>query len=124
MNNEQYGIDFFFDTDILFTDDDVRTQSGPALVAQDIKRDTTFPRGSLPWDTHAGSTIPHALGAPDTSPQTMQAELTRIARNDPRIKPQSVSTSYNPAQRTITLRFTPLHKVEPQTLTFTQERTA
>jgi len=114
-----YGTDFrLVEDDVVFTPDgDVETVSGPACVAQDIDRTLKIAPGRLIWDPEAGSSMPLMLNDSGIEANAVIAELERVAGEDPRVDPLSVSARRLGTGR-FRLEFRPLNAVSPETLEY------
>jgi len=117
-----YGTDFkLVDDDIVFTPDgDVEIVSGAACIAQDIDQTLKTTPGSLLWDKKAGSTMPQMLNATGTDANSAIAELERVAFEDQRVEPLSVSAQQK-SDKKFRLEFCPLDAVSPQILEYDLE---
>jgi hypothetical protein len=114
-----YGTDLLLeDDDLVFTPDgDIALVSGPRCIAQDIDQTLKIAPGRLFWDKEAGSSLPYMLNDSNSDPAAVIAELKRVAIEDPRIDPGSV-TAVQTGPKTFLLRFTPLAALRPQTLEY------
>ena len=114
-----YGTDFkLVDDDIVFTPDgDIEVVSGAACVAQDIDQTLKTTPGSLPWDKEAGSTMTQMLNAAGIDANAVTAELERVAFEDQRVDPLSISAQQK-SDKKYRLEFTPLGAVSPETLEY------
>lgn len=114
-----YGTDFkLVDDDIVFTPDgDIEVVSGAACVAQDIDQTLKTSPGSLPWDKEAGSTMTQMLNAAGIDANAVTAELERVAFEDQRVDPLSISAQQK-SDKKFRLEFTPLGAVSPETLEY------
>jgi len=114
-----YGTDFkLVDDDIVFTPDgDVEIVSGAACVAQDIDQTLKTTPGSLVWDEEAGSTMTEMLNAAGIDANAVIAELERVAFEDQRVEPLSVSAQQK-SDKNFRLEFRPLGAVSPQILEY------
>lgn len=114
-----FGTDFLLqENDIVFTaDGDVKIVSEAAMVAQDIAQSLQVIKGSLYWDKERGSTMPLFLNDNNSDSASMIAELERVAMDDIRVDPDSVSV-YQKADGVFVLEFTPIGTVQPETLEY------
>jgi phage baseplate assembly protein W len=114
-----YGTDFkLVEDDIVFTPDgDIEVVSGAACVAQDIDQTLKTSPGSLPWDKEAGSTMTQMLNAAGIDANAVTAELERVAFEDQRVDPLSISAQQK-SDKKYRLEFTPLGAVSPETLEY------
>ena len=114
-----YGTDFLLqDDDIVFTaDGDVALVSGPAMVAQDIAQSLKVIKGSLYWDKETGSTMPLFLNDNNSDSTSVIAELERVAMDDVRVDPESVS-AYQKADGVFALVFTPIGEATSEILEY------
>jgi hypothetical protein len=113
-----YGTDFkLVDDDLVFTPDgDAEVVSGPTCVAQDIDQALKITPGRLPWDEEAGSTMTLMLNDAGIDANAVISELERVAVDDRRVDPLSVSAKRNPGK--FWLEFRPLGAVSPETLEY------
>jgi hypothetical protein len=116
-----YGTDFrLVDDDIVFTPDgDAEIVSGPACVAQDIDQALKITPGRLPWNKEAGSTMLLMLNDAGIDANAAISELERVAADDRRVDPLSVSAKRN--DKKFRLEFRPLGAVSPETLEYDLE---
>jgi len=114
-----WGTDFLLqDDDIVFTaDGDIRLVSGGAMVAQDIAQSLKVIKDSLYWDKETGSTMPLFLNDNNSDAASVIAELERVAMDDVRVDPDSVS-AYQKADGLFALEFTPIGEVQPEILEY------
>ena len=114
-----WGTDFLLqDDDIVFTaDGDVKLVSGSAMVAQDIAQSLQVIKGSLYWDKETGSTMPLFLNDNNSDAASVIAELERIAMDDVRVDPDSVSV-YQKADGIFVLAFTPIGEANAEILEY------
>jgi len=114
-----YGTDFkLVDDDLVFTPDgDVEIVSGAACVAQDIDQTLKTSPGSLVWDKEAGSTMTQMLNSAGTDANAVITELERVAFEDQRVEPLSVSAQQK-SDKKFRLEFCTLGAVSPQTLEY------
>jgi hypothetical protein len=114
-----YGSDFkLVDDDMVFTPDgDVEIISGPACVAQDIDQTLKITTGRLPWDEEAGSTMPLMLNDSGSNPQSVIAELERVALADPRVDPITVDAKQK-TDKKYRLEFQPIGAITPEVLEY------
>jgi hypothetical protein len=114
-----YGSDFrLADDDIVFTaDGDVELVSGPACVAQDIDQALKTAPGRLVWDEDAGSTMTLMLNDAGIDSGAVIAELERVAADDRRVDPISVSAKRQDG-KTYRLEFQPVGAVTPEVLEY------
>lgn len=119
-----WGTDFLLqDDDIVFTaDGDIRLVSGGAMVAQDITQSLKVIKDSLYWDKETGSTMPLFLNDNNSDAASVIAELERIAMDDVRVDPDSVS-AYQKADGLFALEFTPIGEVQPEMLEYDLRKT-
>lgn len=119
-----WGTDFLLqDDDIVFTaDGDIRLVSGGAMVAQDIAQSLKVIKDSLYWDKEAGSTMPLFLNDNNSDAASVIAELERVAMDDVRVDPDSVS-AYQKADGLFALEFTPIGEVQPEMLEYDLRKT-
>jgi hypothetical protein len=112
-----YGTDFrLVDDDLVFTPDgDVEIIFGPACVAQDIDQTLKTTPGTLLWDKDAGSTLMLMLNGSGIDADAVISELERVAIDDQRVEPLSVSAKKNDKFR---LEFRPLGAVSTETLEY------
>ena len=116
----EYGTDIrLFDDDIIFTPDgDVEVISGPACVAQDIDQALKITPGRLPWDKEVGSTMMLMLNDAGIDANAAIIELERVAVEDQRVDPLSVSAKRKPDDGKFRLEFRPLGAVSLETLEY------
>lgn len=69
---------------------EVATIQGAGLIAQDIAEEASIPRGSVPWDRSAGSSLYSFLNDHEASDEAVIQELERLALKDPRVDASSV----------------------------------
>lgn len=114
-----WGTDFLLqDDDIVFTaDGDVKVISGAAMVAQDIAQSLKVITGSLYWDKETGSTMPLFLNDNNSDAASVIAELERIAMDDVRVDPDSVSV-YQKVDGIFVLTFTPIGEANAEILEY------
>jgi hypothetical protein len=114
-----YGTDFkLVNDDMVFTPDgDVEIISGPACVAQDIDQTLKTTPGTLLWDKDAGSTLMLMLNDSGIDADAVISELERVAIDDQRVEPLSVSAKRNPGGK-FWLEFRPLGAVSTETLEY------
>lgn len=115
-----YGADIKLgdDRDLHFTQNgDVQTISGAALIAQDIREELSVARGSLAWDTEAGSDMYSFLNDPTASEAAIIGELERLALKDPRVDASSVR-GFRDDDGRFELIFRPLSTVSHESLKF------
>ena len=93
---------------------------GPALVAQDIAEEVVTPRGSLPWDTAAGSDLLQWLNSPWPRDAEVLAELRRVAARDPRVDVRAIAARRD-REGGYTLSFRPLGAIDTVDLSFDLE---
>ena len=119
-----WGTDFLLqDDDIVFTaDGDIRLVSGGAMVAQDIAQSLKVIKDSLYWDKETGSTMPLFLNDNNSDAASVIAELERVAMDDVRVDPDSVS-AYQKADWLFALEFTPIGEVQPEMLEYDLRKT-
>lgn len=119
-----WGTDFLLqDDDIVFTaDGDVKLVSEAAMVAQDIAQSLKVIKDSLYWDKETGSTMPLFLNDNNSDAASVIAELERVAMDDVRVDPDSVS-AYQKADRLFALEFTPIGEVQPEMLEYDLRKT-
>ena len=119
-----WGTDFLLqDDDIVFTaDGDIRLVSGGAMVAQDIAQSLKVIKDSLYWDKETGSTMPLFLNDNNSDAASVIAELERVAMDDVRVDPDSVS-AYQKADGLCALEFTPIGEVQPEMLEYDLRKT-
>lgn len=119
-----WGTDFLLqDDDIVFTaDGDIRLVSGGAMVAQDIAQSLKVIKDSLYWDKETGSTMPLFLNDNNSDAASVIAELERVAMDDVRVDPDSVS-AYQKADGLFALEFTPIGEVQPEMLEYDLRKT-
>jgi hypothetical protein len=112
-----YGTDLkLVNDDIVFTPDgDAEIISGPACVAQDIDQALKTTPGALPWDKDAGSTLMLMLNDSGIDADAVTSELERVAIDDRRVEPLSVSAKKNDKFR---LEFRPLEAVSTEALEY------
>lgn len=90
-----YGKDIYLDNnrDVVFTPDgDVLLQSGPALVAQDVREELSIAFSSVEWNRKAGSHLIENLNGISVDEEII-SELERVAIKDPRVDASTVSAS-------------------------------
>jgi hypothetical protein len=114
-----YGKDFLLvDDDLVFTGDgDIAVVSGAACVAQDIDQTLKTAPGVLPWDKEAGSTMPLMLNDTAIDPESVIAELERVALADPRVDPMSISARRKDGKK-YRLEFKPVGAIKPEVLEY------
>ncbi len=114
-----FGTDFLLqENDIVFTaDGDVKIVSEAAMVAQDIAQSLQVIKGSLYWDKERGSTMPLFLNDNNSDSASMIAELERVAMDDIRVDPDSVSV-YQKADGIFVLTFTPSGEANAEILEY------
>lgn len=114
-----YGTDFLLqDDDIIFTaDGDAAVVSGAAMVAQDIEQALKVIKGAVYWDKETGSTMPLFLNDNNSDAASIIAELERVAMDDVRVDPDSVS-AYQKADGVFVLEFTPIGEVRSEILEY------
>ncbi|GHV90821.1 hypothetical protein AGMMS50268_13240 [Spirochaetia bacterium] len=114
-----YGSDFkLVDDDMVFTPDgDVEIISGPACVAQDIDQTLKTTPGRLPWDKEAGSTMLLMLNDSGIDYNAVINELERVANDDPRVDPTSVSAKRR-EEKKYRLEFRPMSAITPEVLDY------
>lgn len=114
-----YGTDFLLqDDDIIFTaDGDAAVVSGAAMVAQDIEQALKVIKGAVYWDKEAGSTMPLFLNDNNSDAASVIAELERVAMDDVRVDPDSVS-AYQKPDGVFVLEFTPIGEVRSEILEY------
>lgn len=114
-----WGTDFLLqDDDIVFTaDGDIRLVSGGAMVAQDIAQSLKVIKGSLYWDKETGSTMPLFLNDNNSDAASVIAELERVAMDDVRVDPESVS-AYQKVGGVFALEFTPIGEATSEILEY------
>ena len=114
-----WGTDFLLqDDDIVFTaDGDIRLVSGGAMVAQDITQSLKVIKDSLYWDKETGSTMPLFLNDNNSDAASVIAELERVAMDDVRVDPDSVS-AYQKADGGFALEFTPIGEATSEILEY------
>ena len=99
---------------------DLAQIDGPALVAQDIAEEVVTPRGSLPWDTAAGSDLLQWLNSPWPRDAEVLAELRRVAARDPRVDVRTIAARSD-REGEYTLSFRPLGAAAVVDLSFDLE---
>jgi hypothetical protein len=114
-----YGTDFkLVDDAIVFPPDgDVEIIFGPACVAQDIDQTLKITPGRLVWDKEAGSTLMLMLNDAGTDSNAVNSELERVAFEDQRVDPLSISAQRK-TDKTFRMDFCPLGAVSSETLEY------
>jgi hypothetical protein len=118
-----YGTDFLLkNDDMVFTPDgDAEIVSGPACVAQDIDQTLKITRGRLAWDKESGSTMMLMLNDAGSDAGAVIAELDRVAVDDQRVDPVTVSAKQKDG-KTYRLEFRPMGAVTPEVLEYDLDR--
>lgn len=115
-----YGTDAYLDEnrDVRFTPDgDLQLQSGPALVAQDVREALSIHVGSVAWDKEAGSYMLDQLNSEQDADLTVCNELERVALDDPRVDASTV-TAERLESGTFSLSFVVIGELEASVLLF------